>query len=153
MIVWFDPFIADLHSLLKEAGWLLVLTTVVVFVDLRFGVRASKVRGQAVRLSSALRRTFTKLVDYWCWVLLAIVLGRALGVPLSIGVLPTVVMVYAVAIELDSIGSHWAEIHGVTMRDKRGRPVSFTRYIVLLLTGNTSEALNSLKKNKDETEE
>ena len=45
------------------AVWLLVAFVLIV-ADLRFGVRASKKRGEKVRGSRVVRRTINKLVDY-----------------------------------------------------------------------------------------
>ena len=52
------------------APWLL-LGAVLVFVDLRFGVKAAIARGEEIRPSRAVRRTINKMVDYLCWVTLA----------------------------------------------------------------------------------
>ncbi len=72
--------LADFYGHL--APWLL-LGMVLVFVDLRFGVLAARVRGEEIRPSRAWRRTLNKMVDYLCWVTLAEVCSRTFGITLG----------------------------------------------------------------------
>ena len=118
-------FAADLASFWQGVAGFVALVVIVVLVDLRFGLRAAKKRGERIRLSGALRRTTSKLVDYLCWIMLSLVLGRSIGSPLGVKFIPLVVMIYAIAIEIDSIGSNWAELRGYELRDRNGKPISF----------------------------
>lgn len=146
-----EELIESLRGFMSEALGLVVLVTVLVFVDLRFGVRSAKKRGEKIRLSGAMRRTFSKLVDYYCWVLLAIMLGVSIGSRFGLSFVPAMIMIYAIALELDSIGSHWAELHGVPLKDKKGKPVSFLKYFILMILGKTGEALGADKKEDEES--
>lgn len=64
------------------APWL-VLGLVLVFLDLRFGIKAARVRGEQIRTSRAWRRTLSKTIDYLGWVTVAELLSRTFG--LAIG--------------------------------------------------------------------
>lgn len=44
---------------------------VLLVLDLLYGVRAAKHRGEKVRLSTAVRRSTTKFFSYVCWLILA----------------------------------------------------------------------------------
>lgn len=59
-------------------------------------------------------------------------------------------MIYAIVLELDSIGSHWVEIHGIRLRSDKGKPISFLRYLLLVLAGQSSRAIERIVDNKEE---
>lgn len=101
LIDFFEPF-----------KWVLLLALVIVCVDLRFGIRAAKVRGEVIRTSRAIRRTINKMVDYVCWILLAGVLGEAFGEPFSIPLLPLVVLLVIFGCEINSCFSNYFESRG-----------------------------------------
>lgn len=42
-----------------------------IILDLRYGIKAARMRGDKVRFSTALRRTVTKTFTYVCWLILA----------------------------------------------------------------------------------
>ena len=48
-----------------------------VLLDLVYGIRAAKVREEKVRVSTAIRRTTTKVVTYICWLILATTIAIA----------------------------------------------------------------------------
>ena len=48
-----------------------------IFLDLLYGVRAAKYRGEKVRTSTAVRRSVTKVFSYLCWLVLASTLALA----------------------------------------------------------------------------
>ena len=50
-----------------------------VLLDLMYGIRAAKARGEAVRVSTALRRSLTKVFLYICWLILATTIALAFG--------------------------------------------------------------------------
>ncbi len=50
---------------------------VIIALDLIYGVKAAKYRGEKVRLSTALRRTTTKIFTYICWLILASTIALA----------------------------------------------------------------------------
>lgn len=46
-----------------------------IVLDLFFGIRAAKHRGEIVRVSTAIRRSLTKMFEYICWIILATTLA------------------------------------------------------------------------------
>lgn len=44
---------------------------VLITLDLLYGVRAAKYRGERVRFSTGLKKTATKIMSYICWIILA----------------------------------------------------------------------------------
>ena len=80
-----------------------------LFLDLIYGCRAAKSRGEAVRASTAIRRTATKFFGYLCWLILASTLALSFGRDwLEWG---TLALVYAN--ELLSVVGNYLESKGV----------------------------------------
>ena len=50
-----------------------------IILDLFFGIRAAKHRGEVVRASTAIRRSMTKTFSYICWIILATTLAISFG--------------------------------------------------------------------------
>lgn len=96
--------------------WVMLLALVIVIVDLRFGIRAARVRGEAIRTSRAVRRTINKVVDYVCWILLAGVLGEAFGNPFDVPLLPLIVLLVVFGCEINSCFSNYFESRGRKMK-------------------------------------
>lgn len=48
-----------------------------VVLDLAYGIKAAKARGEQVRLSTAIRRSLTKIFLYICWLILATTIALA----------------------------------------------------------------------------
>lgn len=74
---------ASLVALLKTAVLRMIPYAVpglfLVLLDLIYGIRAARKRGEKVRASSAIRRTMTKVVTYICWLILATTISLAFG--------------------------------------------------------------------------
>ncbi len=49
-------------------------------LDLVYGIKAAKYRGERARFSTAIRRTFTKMFSYACWIILATAMALAFEV-------------------------------------------------------------------------
>lgn len=107
-----SPFIDGWQNLLI---WL-VLSTVLIIGDLRFGISAAKKRGETIRPSRAIRRTINKFVDYICWVSIAWVMGAAFGNQLGVPLLAVIIMAVICAIELSSIFDNYCEYKGLKKR-------------------------------------
>ncbi|MEG0725905.1 MAG: phage holin family protein [Mucinivorans sp.] len=108
--------IAVLIDFFEPLRWILLLALVIVFVDLRFGIRAARKRGETIRTSRAIRRTINKIVDYMCWILLAGVLGEAFGEPFDIPLLPLIVLLVVFGCEINSCFSNYFESRGQKMQ-------------------------------------
>lgn len=108
----FSPFVDGWEQLMV---WLIV-STVLIFADLRFGLSAALKRGERVRGSRAIRRTINKFVDYLCWISIAWVLGGSFGKIFGVPTLAAIVMLIVCTIELSSIFDNYFEYRGVKKR-------------------------------------
>ena len=107
-----SPFINGWEYLIV---WLIV-ACVLIFADLRFGIMAAIKRGEKIRSSRAVRRTINKLVDYLCWVSIAMVLGGTFGNIFGVPLLAAIIMVIVCAVELSSIFDNYFEYRGLKKR-------------------------------------
>lgn len=105
--------IANFYSHL--APWLL-LGAALVMVDLRFGLLASKRRGEDIRPSRACRRTINKMVDYLCWVTLAELCTRTFGITLGAPVVSMAMLFVIYGIELNSCVNNYLEYKGINKK-------------------------------------
>jgi membrane protein required for beta-lactamase induction len=103
--------LSGMIDFLAPLKWFALLGFVLIIVDLRFGVRAAKVRGETVRFSNAGRRTINKLVDYLCWILLAAAIHKAL-IQFDIPLLPGLVLLVIYGLEINSCYSNYFESRG-----------------------------------------
>ena len=94
----------------------ILLAISLIIVDSRFGVKASRKRGETIRPSRKWRRAINKLVDYVCWVTLAGVFGQAYGSVLDIPTLAALMLLVVYGIELTSIFNNYFEYKGMRMK-------------------------------------
>lgn len=106
------PFVEGWESLIL---WLIVAVALIIG-DLRFGIMSAKKRGDKIRGSRAVRRTINKLVDYICWVSIAMVLGGSFGKVFDVPLLAAIIMVIVCAVELSSIFDNYFEYRGIKKR-------------------------------------
>jgi len=97
------------------APWLLC-GMVLVFVDLRFGIKAARKRGEKVRTSRMWRRTFNKMVDYLCWVTLAEVCSRTFGIAIGAPIVSMTMLFIIYGIEVSSCVNNYLEYKGTKKR-------------------------------------
>lgn len=90
----------------------LIIAVILIFVDLYFGIKAAKKRGETIRPSRALRRTVGKAVEYVCWVILA----SSLSVAFSTQIIEWAVLGIVMGNELLSILTNYFEIHGYKIK-------------------------------------
>ena len=90
----------------------LIIAIVLIIVDLYFGIKAARKRGESIRPSRALRRTVGKAVEYICWVILASTLSVAFGTQ----VIEWAVLGIVMGNELLSIITNYFEIHGYKVK-------------------------------------
>ena len=109
-------FLSGFFEFLEPLKWLALCGIILIVVDLRFGVMASKKRGETIRTSRAVRRSINKLIDYTCWVLLACALEHTFAVPFHIPLLPTIVMLVVYGVEINSIFANYFEYKGLNLK-------------------------------------
>lgn len=105
--------IVDFYSHLQ---WWLLLGVVGILIDLRFGVKAAKVRGETIRTSRAIRRTLNKAVDYLGIVTLAEMLWRTYGAEIGTPVVSMGVLFVLYGVEISSILNNYFEYKGLPWR-------------------------------------
>ena len=95
--------------------WLL-LGLVLIITDLRFGIKKAAKRGEEIRGSTAWRRTINKIADYFCWVTLAGLCGRSVGVVLGIPIVSMALLLIIYGIEISSCLNNYFEYKGIKKR-------------------------------------
>ena len=91
----------------------LILAIALIAIDSRFGIMASRKRGEVIRASRAVRRAINKLVDYICWITLAGMIGQTFGAAFHIPLLSIIVLCIVYAIELTSISNNYFFYKGI----------------------------------------
>ena len=94
----------------------LLLAILLIAIDSRFGILASKKRNEPIRASRAVRRAINKFVDYICWITLAGMLGHTFGVVFHIPLLSMLVLLMVYTIELSSIFNNYFFYKGVKIK-------------------------------------
>lgn len=98
-----DGFLIGLLEFFIWAKWLLAAAFILIMADLRFGIPAAKARGEEVKKSRAVRRTFDKITNYCIWIILAYTFGQAFGQPFGIELLPLLMLLVIYGVEVESI--------------------------------------------------
>lgn len=109
-------FLSEFFAFLTPLKWLAFCGIILIIADLRFGIMASKKRGEKIRTSRAIRRSINKLIDYTCWVLLACALEHTFAVPFHIPLMPTLVMLIVYGVEIDSIFGNYFEYRDINIK-------------------------------------
>lgn len=109
-------FLSDMFELFMPLRWFALAALVIIFVDLKFGVQAAYKRGDKVRFSRAVRRTFNKIMDYVAWILVAGTFGKAFGGVFGVEFLPAIVLLVIFGLELNSCFANYFEIHDKKFR-------------------------------------
>ena len=107
-----SPLITFYQNLLPY----LLLAIVLIAVDSRFGILASRKRNETIRTSRAIRRAINKLVDYICWITLAGMIGQTFGDSFHIPLMSVVVLCIVYGLELTSIFNNYFEYKGIKMK-------------------------------------
>lgn len=94
----------------------LMLAIALIVIDSRFGILASRKRGETIRASRAVRRAINKLVDYICWVTLAGMIGQTFGTAFHIPLLAVIVLCIVYSIELTSIFNNYFFYKGINKK-------------------------------------
>lgn len=109
-------FLSEMMEFLYPMKWLFLLAFILILVDLRFGVLASKKRGEVVRFSRAIKRSGNKIVDYICWLLLASAFGVVFGEPFGIVTIREIILLVIFGVELESCFSNFFYYKGLNYK-------------------------------------
>lgn len=99
-------FVTFLRNVFREMIPFIIVSIVLVFVDLAFGIAAARHRNEPIRWARAFRRTISKIFEYICWVMLSSSLAVACHYP----PLEWIILGLVWAVELVSIGTNWYEV-------------------------------------------
>ena len=97
------------QSLEHMVPWLIVSAAVVV-CDLAFGIRKALIMGEEIRLSSAIRRTMGKMVTYFAFVCMIVMIDIASGMAWHIDIYSCLIVCF---IELCIILSNYLRHKGI----------------------------------------
>ena len=104
-----------------------------IALDLFYGCRAAKFRGEKVRISTAVRRTMTKFFSYVCWIILA----STLALSFHHDWMEWAVLGLVYVNEFASIVGNYLETKGITFSF-----VGFYRWILKVIAGKAGEAMD-----------
>lgn len=124
----------------------LVIAAVVILIDLVFGIRAARRKGDRIRISRAIRRTVGKAVEYFCWAVLASSLAVATGYT----AIETGLMLVVIGVELISIAQNWYFWkfgHKATVKVDAAKVIEA---VVQAKTGANIEGAVSVEKGEEE---
>lgn len=107
---------------------------VIVALDLLYGIKAAKHRGERVRFSTACRRTVSKIVSYICWLILA----STLAVSFHKDWIEWFVLALVYGNEFASIVGNYLETKGIEFSF-----VGFYRWILKVIAGKAGEAMET----------
>lgn len=105
-----------------------------IALDLLYGVRAAKYRGEKVRISTAIRRSVTKCFSYVCWIIIASTLALAF----KKDILEWVVLGVVYFNEIASIVGNYLQTKGIEFSF-----VGFYRWLLKVIAGKAGEAMDS----------
>lgn len=105
-----------------------------IALDLLYGVRAAKYRGEKVRISTAIRRSVTKCFSYVCWIIIASTLALAF----KKDILEWVVLGVVYFNEMASIVGNYLQTKGIEFSF-----VGFYRWLLKVIAGKAGEAMDS----------
>lgn len=137
------PFVEGWQQML----WFLILAVILIIGDLRFGIAASKKRGENIRPSRAVRRSLNKLVDYICWLSIATVVGVNFGSVFGLPLLSVIIMAVVCIIEMSSIIDNYLEYKGIKKK------VNVIKLITRIFKRPDFEDVLEPTNNETETEE
>lgn len=138
-------FATECMHLLYDLRWMILLALILIVADFWFGMNASKVKKIPIRKSRAGRRTFNKIIDYICYLLMGAVMGKAIGEPYGLDpvTVSVSVLIICYGFEIDSIYGHICTLHGIEKK------YSIWKILWLLITfkfKNLSEAFREMSE-------
>lgn len=107
---------------------------VIIALDLLYGVRAARHRGERVRFSTACRRTVSKIASYICWLILA----STLALSFDKDWIEWFVLALVYGNEFASIVGNYLETKGIEFSF-----VNLYRWVLKLIAGKAGEAMDT----------
>lgn len=107
---------------------------VLLLLDLLYGIKAAKFRGEKVRVSTAVRRSMTKLFSYCCWLIIA----STMSLSFHKDWIEWAVLGLVYVNEFSSVIGNYLETKGIEFS-----MVNLYRWILKVITGKVGEAIDS----------
>ena len=101
-------FIAFFSKAIQIMVPYLVVIIFIVLLDCYYGIKASKKRGEQIRVARAIRRTVSKLFEYVCWIIVAV----SLSIAANWNPLQYIIMGIPVLVEMSSITQNYLFLKG-----------------------------------------
>lgn len=135
----------EVVELVYDMRWWVLVSLVLIAVDFWFGISEARMNKIEIRKSKAGRRTFNKIVDYLCYLMVAGLFGKAME-PLGIDALKlaTIVMLLTSAWELDSIYGHICVLNGAK------KDFSIRRFLVGLFKAKSEAVKQAAEEAKED---
>lgn len=89
---------------------------VLILADLRFGIRAARIRKERIKFSTAGRRTINKFLDYTTWICLAVIFDHVITTPLSIPCFRFACLLLVFGLEMESCFTNFLESRGLKLK-------------------------------------
>lgn len=129
---------------LIDYGWLLILPTILILVDLWFGISESRQQCKDIRFSGAGWKTLRKLMDYYTMLTLGFILGHTM--PEYMGISIQEACFYCILLpgffDISSITGHILKLHGINLS-----PTKFILRVLVGLVKNKSDNLGEAIEN------
>lgn len=103
--------VAFFSEAMKQTLPWLVLAVPIIVLDLLYGIRAAKYRGEKVRWSTAIRRTVDKTVSYVLWCAAAVMIAQLF----EVAWLDKAILGLVYGNELISVLGNYLETKGITL--------------------------------------
>ncbi len=103
--------VAFFSEAMKQTLPWLVLAVPIIVLDLLYGIRAAKYRGEKVRWSTAIRRTVDKMVSYVLWCAAAVMIAQLF----EVAWLDKAILGLVYGNELISVLGNYLETKGITL--------------------------------------
>ena len=109
-------FLAEWYGFLWDLRWMIVFGILLIIGDFWFGISESKYKRRKIVWAEARSKTLIKGVDYLCYIIIGIALGKAIAQPYGLDplVVATTLLLVCYMFELNSIYKHICVIHDVT---------------------------------------
>lgn len=98
-----EGLFTGLFEFLIWAKWLILLAIILAIADAKFGIDAANFRKEQVKISKAVRTTFSKMSGYLLWIALAYTFGQAFGLSFGVDMLPLLMLLTIFCVEIESI--------------------------------------------------
>jgi len=140
--------VAFFSEAMKQTLPWLILAVPIIVLDLLYGIRAAKFRGEAVRWSTAIRRTVDKTVSYVMWCAAAVMIAQLF----EVAWLDKAILGLVYGNELISVIGNYLETKGINLSVANLWKLIFRKGAEKVGVEVTKEDLEDVIQQKDKEE-